>query len=335
MNKKLFIWFSLIFFFGALYLFSTWENRISGFTDLTGPWSVGLSKIDDLHDLPLYLENNIIDSLNSESPFNADFVADPFFVKDSNGIHLFVEHVFKEHGDISYFFSKDLSIPFKFVDVVLDESFHLSYPQVFQYEGSYYMLPETQGSGEVILYTTDSFPKGWKKLSVLIKPKIQDPTLYIRSGDEFYLFGSEDGKLHCWKANFLTGNYELIAQNLLVGTESRPGGRIFEHDGKLLIPIQNSSKGYGTGLSLYEINFEEEIRLDRYTRFFLGPQPEIDDFSHGMHHADVQFIDGEYYVAFDGNNKVGDGDFSLKFFLKYNLLNLYNEIIQFRRKFWL
>lgn len=327
MKKNIIIFsssFSLIF----LVWFCLWEDKVTGFEDFTGPWSVGFNSVESLNDLPEKFHLNIIDSANSASPYNADFVADPFFIKDSTGIHLFVEHVFNKHGDITYFFSKDLSEPFKFVDVVLDESFHLSYPQVFQHEGNFYMLPETQASSKVILYSTDSFPLGWQRHAVLLDRAIQDPTLFRANADEFYLFGSADNKLHAWKASDLAGPYELVAENLLIGTESRPGGRIFEMEGKWLLPIQNSSKGYGTGLSLYEIHLGEKIRLKRHKKFFLSPQPQIEVFSHGMHHLDLQLIDGQYFVAYDGNNHVDNEiRFNWKFFVKFNLLNFWNEIV--------
>lgn len=326
--KKLLLIVSSAVILVLILMFTFWEDRISGFEDYTGVWSVGFNKVENLNDLPSKFHLNIIDSANSASPVVADFVADPFFIKDSAGIHLFVEHAFKDRGDITYFFSKDLSEPFKFVEVVLDEPFHLSYPQVFEHEGRYYMLPETQVAGKVILYSTDSFPRAWQKHHVLMDQPIQDPTLLKVSGDEFYLFGSEDSRLHCWKSTSLLGPYELEATNLLIGTESRPGGRIVELDGKWIIPIQNSSKGYGTGLSLYEIHLGEKIRLKRHKKFFLSPQPQIMDFSHGMHHLDMQLIDGEYYIAYDGNNIVDNkSKFNWKVFLKFNFLNFWNEIV--------
>ncbi|MCE7055264.1 hypothetical protein LZF95_11310 [Algoriphagus sp. AGSA1] len=305
--------------------FLTWDNRISGYMDMTGPWSVGIGKVGALEDLQEAIGDYILDSVNSKSPVNADFVADPFFIKDSVGYHLFVEHAFKDHGDITYFFTQDLEQPFIYRDLVLDEKFHLSYPQVFAYQAKYYMLPETQGAGEVLLYKADSFPTKWSRDTVLIDETMQDPTLLIRAEDEFYIFGSYDAKLHCWKAKDLRGPYELVAKNLLVGSESRAAGRIFQWEGEWYLPVQNSSRGYGTGLSLYQISLEPSIKLEKAYPFFLGPRKDIEEFSHGMHHLDVQFIEGKYVVAYDGNMAFGDPVFNWKFFLKYNLLNLWNE----------
>lgn len=322
--KKFLVFLPLL---GLLIAFIFWEDRVTGFEDATGPWSVGALQVNDLSLLQKSIGSFIIDSANSQSPFNADFVADPFFIKDSSGIHLFVEHVFKAHGDISYFHSKDMKGPFLFKEVVLDEEFHLSYPQVFHFQNRYYMLPETQGAKEVILYEADSFPSVWVKKKVLLQEAVQDPTLWIVSESEIYLFGSYNDRLHCWKSNSLFGPYEKVAHNLLVGIEARSGGRIFEWEGITFLPVQNASTGYGTGISLYEITLQPEVNLKRAHRFFMGPRADIPDFSHGMHHLDIQKIGGSYWVAYDGNNSLGKSRFNWKFFLKYNGMNLWNELI--------
>ena len=309
--------------------FFFWKNRITGYMDLTGTWSVGMGQVSQLEQLQTVIDGYILDSANSHSPLNTDFVADPFFIKDSLGYHLFVEHAFKDRGDITYFFTDKLEKPFIFKEVVLDEDFHLSYPQVFSHQGEYYMLPDTQSAGELLLYKADSFPSKWSRKAVLIDTAMQDPTLLIRSEDEFYIFGSYDAKLHCWQAKELTGPYQLVKSNLLVGSESRSGGRIFQWDEEWYLPVQNSSRGYGTGLSLYKITLDPAIKLERKFPFFLGPRKDIEEFSHGMHHLDAQFIDGRYVIAYDGNPTFGEPVFNWKFFVKYNLLNLWNEWIQF------
>lgn len=45
---------------------------------------------------------------------------------------------------------------------VLNENFHLSYPNVFEYDGSIYMLPETFESNQLRLYKCVSFPYKWE-----------------------------------------------------------------------------------------------------------------------------------------------------------------------------
>ena len=46
--------------------------------------------------------------------------------------------------------------------LVLEEAFHLSYPQIFEYAGHIYLLPETRGAGDVRLYVCERFPDKWR-----------------------------------------------------------------------------------------------------------------------------------------------------------------------------
>lgn len=328
MNKLLITLFSLILITAGIY--SLWDDRPYLYIDTaTGPWSTGFSKLERLEQLKDKIGVNFIDSTSVHSNVSLNFLADPFFITDSTGIHIFTEHVLDSHGDISYFYSPhNDTLVFSYQGVVLDEPFHLSYPQVFKTEGQYFMLPETQRGGGVILYTTDSFPHHWKHHRVLInQSNIKDPTILFHN-NKVYIFGTQKDHLYTWSADNLNDSFKMNPKPLLIGTESRPGGRIFEYDGKLLLPIQNNSRGYGTGLSLYEIVFSgSDISLKRFHKLFLKPEPNIPQFSHGMHHLDVQKYKDGYLTVFDGNSLLDDRrEISLKIYVKFLYLNLKNEI---------
>lgn len=292
----------------------------------TGSWTIGYNVVNNLEDVKL-IENGkfLKDDLN-DTIFK--FIADPFIYKDTSGIYIFAEHVFKGNGDISVFYSKDTIYPkFKFNGMVLDEAFHLSYPQVFKYQNNNYMLPETQASGSVILYKSDSFPKKWYKYKRLLPfDNVKDPTLYFKN-DKIFLFGCQDNRLYYWVAKSFDDKFIKEKKPILIGTESRPGGRIFDYNGKILMPIQNNSNGYGTGVTLYEILFNEDgkLKLKLYKKFMLKPHDEIFEYSHGMHHIDVQIINGKYFIVYDGNPKLDDTKkLNYKHFLKYTYLNILN-----------
>jgi hypothetical protein len=73
----------------------------------------------------------------------AFFVADPFMVKDNNTWFMFFEVLNKssQQGDIGLATSYD-GIIWRYEKIVLDESFHLSYPYVFKWNDSFYIVPE-------------------------------------------------------------------------------------------------------------------------------------------------------------------------------------------------
>jgi len=78
----------------------------------------------------------------------AAFVADPFMILRKGVWYLFFEVLrdYTRTGEIGLAVSEDL-VRWLYQKIVLRESFHLSYPHVFEWEGSYYMVPETIGAG--------------------------------------------------------------------------------------------------------------------------------------------------------------------------------------------
>lgn len=313
-----------------------WDNKPSLYVEKqTGPWSVGYTFTDNLDDIESKVGINFIDSTSVINPVQLNFLADPFLYIDTSGSYVFVEYITTGHGNIACFYAPYSEAPrFEFKGVVLDETFHLSYPQVFRYKSKFYMLPETQGGGSVILYETDNFPYDWKRSRILINDNtIKDPTLLV-TGDKIQLFGTKKDRLYCWQAESLSDTFILNDYPLLAGTESRPGGRIFRYENRAIIPIQNNLRGYGTALSLYEICDEKNrLYLKPFRKRILHPRENINQFTHGMHHLDIQPVGIKYFAVFDGNGRKGPDQIDIKQFTKFCLLNLENEYIMLRNRF--
>lgn len=105
--------------------------------------------------------------------------ADPFIVNNADKHCLFVERMssYRQNGDIAVASVVNGEIG-KF-HVVLRESFHLSFPNVFSWKGNWYMLPETKGSQQVRLYRAKHFPDSWELDTVLLdQVSLVDHALY-------------------------------------------------------------------------------------------------------------------------------------------------------------
>lgn len=94
--------------------------------------------------------------------------ADPFLFKKDGKTYLFVEMFdnITERGVIGV--SEYVNGVFTEPQVVLEESFHLSYPLVFEKDGRVYMMPETHEDNCIQLYEAVEFPTVWKKSCVLV-----------------------------------------------------------------------------------------------------------------------------------------------------------------------
>ena len=234
--------------------------------------------------------------------------ADPFIAIHENKYYLFFEEKLKKEANahIAYVELGENGVIEPTPKIALKESFHLSYPFIFNHENKWYMIPEAAGSGQLYLYESTSFPGKWERIQVLIKDqKIYDATLHFHDG-YWYLFCtskldnslSSDVYLHIfYSKDFLReafiphpGNphYRDIRR-------ARPAGKIFLHEGELLRPSQVSAPGYGNKININRIitlspeKFEEEV-IDT-----IGPEwnkriNSIHTFNHAEHLsvADIQ-----------------------------------------------
>lgn len=183
--------------------------------------------------------------------------ADPF-VYEVNGEHyIFVEQYEndKDKGSIGYFIFEN-GIPVN-KGLLIENSYHMSYPDVFEYDGKYYMIPESSANNTVDLYVAEDFPTKWKKVkSLIIGQKYVDSTVY-RDGDHYYLISYTmiDGyEVHVFRLDMERKELTPLSKKRYKKNIARPGGRLFIEDGKLIRPAQDCSRKYGEALILYQVD---------------------------------------------------------------------------------
>ena len=146
---------------------------------------------------------------------------------------------------------------------VLEAEHHLSYPFVFEHDGSLYMLPESARAGSVELYRCVDFPLVWKRERVLMAGvRLVDATLH-KAADRWWMFANStagasrmfDDELHLFHAERLTGDWQPHPKNPVKSDarSSRPAGRLFSRDGVLYRPAQVCVPRYGAGLAIQRV----------------------------------------------------------------------------------
>ncbi|HEY5972989.1 MAG TPA: hypothetical protein VIT22_13710 [Pseudoxanthomonas sp.] len=146
--------------------------------------------------------------------------------------------------------------------VVLDEDSHMSYPQVFQWEGVWYMTVENGAARRVSLYRATDFPLGWERVADLITDQVCfDPTLHPWQG-MWYLFGNvsecfvnASDDLFLFVSERLEGPYRPHPSNPIVCDVrcSRPAGQLFLEKGQLIRPAQCSVPVYGAAIVFNQV----------------------------------------------------------------------------------
>src|SRR5690606_5655893 len=152
-----------------------------------------------------------------------------------------------------------------------------SYPQVFDWRGESWMLPEGSASGRLTLYRAARYPDRWTAETVLVEGReISDATLLEHGGFWWLLaaerdgYGSTSDTMVVFHAPALDGPWQPHPMNPVIidRRQARPGGAFIHSQGRILLPVQDGTHGYGGGLGLSEL-----LQLDRQTVRLSPPQP--------------------------------------------------------------
>lgn len=151
--RKIWIFVSVVVLLSVFSLF-IFNYKYPFITKKVGRWSVGFQNTANVFPSPKLDPNQLITYSRLDSILKSEdnYIADPFYLKKDGIYYLFVELKGKENADIALFTSKD-GITYSYKSIILDEPFHLSYPQVFKYEDDFYMLPEKAMTQIMFCYT--------------------------------------------------------------------------------------------------------------------------------------------------------------------------------------
>ena len=211
-------------------------------------------------------ETSVLNAMKPLLPPKNKFWADPFVYKNNERYYIFLEESYtgkKKKGfiSVSEINSKGvMSQPRK----VIERSYHMSYPFVFQHLGKHYMIPETNQNYTIELYQCKEFPYHWEFVKNL-KEHISavDTTLFFHNSTWWIFTNMKEHKqASLWDELFLFYTDDPISSdwtphpdNPIVSdvTKARSAGKIFTQNNKIFRPAQNCSYRYGYGLSIQEI----------------------------------------------------------------------------------
>ncbi|EMA65565.1 hypothetical protein C468_06273 [Halorubrum kocurii JCM 14978] len=245
-----------------------------------------------------------------------DFVADPFLFPGADCWHLFFE-VCNTSRDpdavIAHATSPD-GLRWEYDRVVLRSDEHLSFPYVFEWEGTRYMVPEEGGSdGRAIrLYEATDFPGGWEPRATLVSADHHtDDTVVFRWRDRWWLLVGDDevaGFRVYHSDSLVADDWEPHEGNPVVTgrpTAFRPGGRPVVGSDGVVVFFQDCEGRYGEAVRAFEIT---ALGPETYADEELTESPVLEGTgarvgwnSGRMHHVDPWCVDGRWLCMVDGN----------------------------------
>ena len=236
----------------------------------------------------------------------AEFIADPFIIYRDNSYYLFFEVLDKSNmkGVISFAHSED-GVDWKYGRKVLQESYHLSYPYVFEHEGECYMIPETIEAGKILLYKAKQFPDDWEVVYELVDGKYADPSLFYYDR-KWWMFASSQGQLHLFHSPSLTEHWVEHPKSPLIRNNhhvTRLGGRVIVENGRIYRYTQDGKPTYGRAVRVFEITELNDSQFkEREINLVLNGTANHGWRRDGMHSIDqVKTSDNQWLVAVDGH----------------------------------
>jgi hypothetical protein len=276
-------------------------------------WSVGIYLGDSLFCFAphQHAKNPVLTALDV-TDINAVFIADPFMLKMEDTWYMFFEVMNREtgKGQIGLATSHDALI-WTYQRIVLKESFHLSYPYVFESSGEYYMIPETCQAKSIRLYKASRFPSQWSFFKTLISGGYFADASIFHYDRSWWLFADTSphmthDTLSLYRAAELTGPWlEHPKSPVVQGNPggARPGGRVMVLDNRIIRYAQNCIPAYGTQVQAFEVN---ELTPKQYHEHMALKDPVlaaggIGWNASGIHHVDPQPLeDGRWIACVDG-----------------------------------
>jgi len=241
----------------------------------------------------------------------AEFVADPFMIRVGNTWHMFFEVMNEQRGRGEIGLAKSVDgIRWDYQQIVLSESFHLSYPYVFGVDGEYFMIPESHEANAIKLYRAVSFPTKWEPVKTILEGAWADSSVFFWN-NLWWLFTNPVAPpnqiLDLFYAASIIGPWHRHPMSPLVSGNhriARCGGRLIVQDDRPVRFAQDCIPSYGTSVRAFEITV---LNASGYAEHelegspILGPGSGSLPWNHsGMHHIDAHLTSNGWLACVDG-----------------------------------
>jgi hypothetical protein len=265
-------------------------------------WSIGIyTGPDPLHLFPSDHSLNPALTADHVTDVRAKYIADPFMIREGSRWFMFFEVLTgDDRGEIGLATSAD-GRQWNYERIVLREPFHLSYPYVFKWRDTIYMIPETRRAEAVRLYRAVRFPFEWRLERELLQGAFVDSSA-VRFDETWWLFVGEDGgRLHLFYADELEGPWTAHPQSPVIRgsvRKARPGGRVLATNNGAIRFAQDAIPFYGTRVRGFLI---DQLSRTHYREREVSADPIVGASmtgwnGFGMHHIDAH-QDGDRWLA--------------------------------------
>lgn len=263
-------------------------------------WSVNVYKVDDLLDLnSANLQNPLFRINETFIRFSKNYksvIADPFLINFQDALYIFYEQKNDfGHGKIA---AQQLLPYQKDLGIVIDEDFHLSFPNIFERNGKLFIIPECYQSGNNLIFECVNFPYEWTKHTLDISVQLLD-IAYLEIDQLIFLIGTDRKKnLRCFYAANFNDTFIEVKQIFTNLDQVRNAGTFYPSGNKMFRFSQTEKQVYGESIIINEV-----LSLNRksyHEKKIKELKIRLPEFAIGNHHISTCNYRGEQYIAIDG-----------------------------------
>lgn len=227
-------------------------------------WKIAIRKTDGGCGLP----DEQIEFKTINNPWWG-WAADPFLFEHGGKSYLFAEvySLLKQKGCLA-FCELDGDKKASKWHKIIEEPYHLSYPNIMTSGNDIYICPESFSAKQVYFYKAESFPFKWSRADTLITDSpFSDTTFFNENGRDFgFTFDHTSEPVKLLLFEITGGKAEYLSDTPISTDEStaRPGGNILKTELGNIRVGQNGVGVYGSGLAFLKINqiipqYDEEL----------------------------------------------------------------------------
>jgi len=232
------------------------------------------------------------------------FLADPFVVSRDGRTCVFAEEfVFGTgKGHITAFEISDGIA--RELGTALQESFHLSFPYPFEFDGGLFMVPESREAGQIRIYECVKFPLVWRLKRVVMRNVVAaDTMIFPKSGLWWMLTNISQTEPHDCSSELylfsattpLTDEWKPHPRNPVVDDplSARNGGLLVDEREVVRVAQSPRIGSYGAAARLFRIS---RLTPEEYVEELVSNiTPDFASGIHGSHH----FHSNGHYSVWD------------------------------------
>ena len=192
------------------------------------------------------------------------FWADPYPIKKNGKYFIFLEELIYRNGKGHLaVMEMDPDGSYQAPVVILEKDYHLSNPSVFEFQGQYYMVPESSQNKTLEMYRCLEFPYRWELHKVLMRNVTAADASIVEHAGRWWMFANlAEGEiadnydeLFLFYADTPLGPWHEHPGNPIKSDvrSARPAGRLIRRNGNWFRPAQDCSRRYGHAIVINKV----------------------------------------------------------------------------------